>query len=50
MRSARFSEMLVLRPTGTDGTVLKVRPSPIWHTCHADLFAAAVAESPATIG
>ncbi|MFZ0001048.1 MAG: hypothetical protein WAK76_16260, partial [Trebonia sp.] len=36
--------------TGPDGTVLKVRPPLIWHTGQADLFAAAVAESLATIG
>jgi Ser/Thr protein kinase RdoA (MazF antagonist) len=36
--------------TGPDGTVLKVRPPLIWHTDHADLFAAAVAESLATKG
>ena len=36
--------------TGPDGTVLKVRPPLIWHTDQADLFAAAVAESLATIG
>ncbi len=35
--------------TGPDGTVLKVRPPLIWQTGEADLFAAAVAESLATI-
>jgi 4-aminobutyrate aminotransferase-like enzyme/Ser/Thr protein kinase RdoA (MazF antagonist) len=36
--------------TGPEGTVLKVRPPLIWHEGQADLFAAAVAESLATIG
>jgi 4-aminobutyrate aminotransferase-like enzyme/Ser/Thr protein kinase RdoA (MazF antagonist) len=36
--------------TGPDGTVLKVRPPLIWHADQADLFAAAVADSLATIG
>ncbi len=36
--------------TGPDGTVVKVRPPLIWHTSHADLFAAAVAECLAAIG
>ena len=36
--------------TGPDGTVLKVRPPLIWHTDHADLLVAAVAESLTTIG
>ena len=36
--------------TGPDGTVLKIRPPLIWHTSHADLFAAALAESLTTIG
>jgi 4-aminobutyrate aminotransferase-like enzyme len=31
--------------TGPEGTVLKVRPPLIWHTGHADLFAAAVADA-----
>jgi 4-aminobutyrate aminotransferase-like enzyme/Ser/Thr protein kinase RdoA (MazF antagonist) len=36
--------------TGPDGAVLKIRPPLIWHTDHADLFAAALAESLTTIG
>ncbi len=36
--------------TGPDGTVLKVRPPLIWHTGHADLFAATVAESLTEVG
>jgi 4-aminobutyrate aminotransferase-like enzyme len=36
--------------TGPEGSVLKVRPPLIWQTDEADLFAAAVAESLATIG
>jgi 4-aminobutyrate aminotransferase-like enzyme len=36
--------------TGPNGTVLKIRPPLIWHTDHADLFAAALAESLTTIG
>jgi 4-aminobutyrate aminotransferase-like enzyme len=35
--------------TGPDGTVLKIRPPLIWHTGHADLFTAALAESLSTI-
>jgi 4-aminobutyrate aminotransferase-like enzyme/Ser/Thr protein kinase RdoA (MazF antagonist) len=50
LRDALRDHHVLAGLTGPDGTVLKVRPPLIWRTEQADLFAAAVAESLATIG